>query len=432
MKTRIIMACCISAALLLSACGSSGSTSQDTSGQSAVGASQAANVTSADPSSSESGSGAGGSQEADASGYGEASFDIYEDMDGYIFSFDSGSGAWQTLLEVDSDGSFKGTYYDSNAGENSDKYKNGTIYECVFTGALSAAKQVGEYEYTATVEKLEYTKEKDGSDRYEMDNTLYILTDPSGLRQGDEIHIYTAGMPLDQMPESFLSAMEWRFDAGQTELEELCMYDVTSDASFHPDHYAMGDADAGEDGEGWQDFTAVGDYGGKITETYVYTILPASDDTSSDAYAYDEYNKLRVLRWNVTIENAGVKTEISLEADENTRFYPDVSELNVEQDVNFDGRMDVMLCKGSVGSGGDPIYDCYVAMEDGTFKKVEGFDEILRPVFDPQEKIITSNVDESDTSSYLERYRVDGATLEKLESIHYVYDKQKKEWVEAQ
>ena len=189
---------------------------------------------------------------------------------------------------------------------------------------------------------------------------------------------------------------------------------------------------AGEDGEGWQDFTAVGDYGGKITETYIYTILPASDDTSGDAYAYDEYNKLRVLRWNVTIENAGVKTEISLEADENTRFYPDASEVTVEQDVNFDGRMDVMLCKGSVGSGDDPIYDCYVAMEDGTFKKVEGFDEILKPVFDTQEKLITSNVDESDTSSYLERYRVDGVTLEKLDSIHYVYDKQNKEWVEAQ
>ena len=194
---------------------------------------------------------------------------------------------------------------------------------------------------------------------------------------------------------------------------------------------ASATADAGEDGEdGGYSFTAVGDYGGKITETYVYTILPASDDTSGDAYAYDEYNKLRVRKWNVTIENAGVKTEISLEADENTRFYPDASEVTVEQDVNFDGRMDVMLCRGSIGSGDDPIYDCYVAMEDGTFKKVEGFDEILRPAFDPQEKIITSNVDESDTSSYLKRYRVDGTTLEKLESIHYIYDKNKQEWVE--
>ena len=40
--------------------------------------------------------------------------EIYADMDGIVFGFYSGVGAWETMLEVAPDGSFKGQFYDSH------------------------------------------------------------------------------------------------------------------------------------------------------------------------------------------------------------------------------------------------------------------------------------------------------------------------------
>ena len=91
--------------------------------------------------------GSAGSSEAgetEAAGTGETaeSQKIYADMDGIIFGFYSGVGAWETMLEVAPDGSFKGQFNDANMGEDGEGYKNGTIYECAFTGKFSAAEKV--------------------------------------------------------------------------------------------------------------------------------------------------------------------------------------------------------------------------------------------------------------------------------------------------
>ena len=90
--------------------------------------------------------------------------EIYADMDGIVFGFYSGVGAWETMLEVAPDGSFKGQFFDANMGETGEGYDNGTIYECTFTGKFSEAEKVDDTSYSAKVEELNYEKEKDGSD----------------------------------------------------------------------------------------------------------------------------------------------------------------------------------------------------------------------------------------------------------------------------
>ena len=189
--------------------------------------------------------GSAGSSEAgetEAAGTGETagSQKIYADMDGITFGFYSGVGAWETTLKVAPDGSFKGQFNDANMGEDGEGYKNGTIYECAFTGKFSAAEKVDDTSYSAKVEALDYEKEKNGSDHYIEDQTLHIMTDPYGLSLGDDIVIYTPGKKTSELSEGFMSWMTWKIPDDAKELDQIAIYNTTGDYVFYPDFYAMG------------------------------------------------------------------------------------------------------------------------------------------------------------------------------------------------
>ena len=175
--------------------------------------------------------------------------EIYADMDGIVFGFYSGVGAWETMLEVAPDGSFKGQFYDANMGETGEGYDNGTIYECTFTGKFSEAEKVDDTSYSAKVEELNYEKEKDGSDQYIEDKTLHIMTEPYGLGLGDEIIIYTPDKKISELSEGFMSWMMWKIPDDAETLGGIGIYNVTGDYVFYPDTYAMGTGEDENSGE---------------------------------------------------------------------------------------------------------------------------------------------------------------------------------------
>ncbi len=173
----------------------------------------------------------------------DGTYEIYQDMDGIIFGFLSGVGAWETTLEVAPDGSFSGQFYDANMGEDGEGYKNGTIYECAFTGRFSAPEKVDETSYSAKVEELNYEKERNGSDRYIEDDTLHILTNPYGLGLGDDILIYTPDKKVSELSEGFMSWMLWKIPDDAKELGAISIYNTSGDYVFYPDTYAMSAAE---------------------------------------------------------------------------------------------------------------------------------------------------------------------------------------------
>ena len=175
-------------------------------------------------------------------------YPIYKDMDGIIFGFLSGVGAWETMLEVEPDGSFSGEFYDANMGESGEGYKNGTIYCCTFTGKFSEPMKKDPDTYTAKVEELEFETEKDGSDQFIEDETLYIMTSPYGLSLNDEIEIYTPGKPVSDLTEGFMSWMVFKMPEDAKELPEIAIYNRTADTVFYPDQYAMNSAEAASSG----------------------------------------------------------------------------------------------------------------------------------------------------------------------------------------
>ena len=192
--------------------------------------------------------GASQAEETAEDGYG-----IYKEMDGIIFGFMSGVGAWETTLEVADDGSFKSFFYDANMGETGEGYDNGTLYECEFTGRFSAARKADDTSYTAKVEELHYETEKDGSSTYiDDEHTLHVMTEPYGLTEDAEIVIYTPGQKVGDLSEEFMSWMLWKIDDKAETLGEIAIYNGTDGYVFFPDHWAMGDAD---EFYGWEDET---------------------------------------------------------------------------------------------------------------------------------------------------------------------------------
>lgn len=143
---------------------------------------------------------------------------LYSELSGWEFSFSSGVGAWGTLLSIHEDGSFEGSYHDTNMGETGEGYSKGTVYSCEFSGQFSEPAQVNEYTYAATIQNME-TERVPGTSEI-MDEVLYVYSEPHGLAQAERILFYLPGAPLEELPEEFRSWVGY-YDLDENEGEEL-------------------------------------------------------------------------------------------------------------------------------------------------------------------------------------------------------------------
>lgn len=128
------------------------------------------------------------------------------------FSFSSGAGAWGTSLTLEEDGSFYGSYHDSDMGDSGQGYPNGTVYDCVFAGSFGNIRQVNGYTYSLDLEDLHCEKE-DGTVWIE-NGIRYIASSPLGLEDGTQFYLYTPQTPVAGLPENFLSWWPARFSLG--------------------------------------------------------------------------------------------------------------------------------------------------------------------------------------------------------------------------
>lgn len=119
------------------------------------------------------------------------------------FVFSSGAGAWETYIEINSDGTFTGQYHDSERGDTGSGYPNGTVYICNFKGKFSIPKQVNEYIYLMQLEYLN-TEGIPGNEYYE-NNIRYIYSAPYGLENANEFLVYLPGIRIDNLPYEFVS-----------------------------------------------------------------------------------------------------------------------------------------------------------------------------------------------------------------------------------
>ncbi|WP_022758277.1 hypothetical protein [Butyrivibrio fibrisolvens] len=151
------------------------------------------------------------------------------------FYFSSGAGGWGTDIIISEDGSFEGSYHDSDMGDTGEGYQYGTVYVCNFTGKFDVPQPTDdEYIYTTKLLDLTLTDaDKIGTTVIE-DETRYIYTDPYGFEDADEFMIYLPGASLSDMTEECRSWVDVRMESiERLPVDYYVLYNVGGAEAFN-------------------------------------------------------------------------------------------------------------------------------------------------------------------------------------------------------
>ena len=154
----------------------------------------------------------------------EADF-TFADLQACRFVHASGASGWGTVLTIQPDGSFSGSFSDSE-WEESESGTQAVCECCEFSGQLAQPVRVNDYTYSVGIEHIEYQREP-GTDEY-ADGVHYYFTEPRGLEDTEELLIYLPGAPTAELPEGFLG---WVMGSDDTAEEELPFYGLYSEAT---------------------------------------------------------------------------------------------------------------------------------------------------------------------------------------------------------
>ncbi len=159
---------------------------------------------------------------------GTFSFDQLWDQN---FYYSSGAGGWGVDLYIEADGSFTAAYHDSEMGESTEDYPDGTIYTCVFHGQFELGEKIAENAYELIVKDVK-ADEEPGAETIQ-DDIRFVTTEPVALADGDSVQLYCPGYAVADLPEEFLF---WaHLDAYEPDADTLpCygIYNFTQDSGF--------------------------------------------------------------------------------------------------------------------------------------------------------------------------------------------------------
>ena len=143
------------------------------------------------------------------------------------FQFTNGTDAWSTLLTLQPDGSFTGTYRDTDMGENSEAYPGGICHICEFSGRFTDIRQIGDHAWLMKLSEL--TAKRPRGEVWIEDQTQYIAAEPHGMNWSIEFLLYAPGTPAEEMPEGI---WDW-YPGGEVEtLGGWGLYGIGSGAGF--------------------------------------------------------------------------------------------------------------------------------------------------------------------------------------------------------
>lgn len=156
----------------------------------------------------------------------------FEALADRLFEFCSGAGAWSTELFINSDGTFEGSYHDSDMGDTGADYPNGTRYYCSFTGKFDDLEKVDEFTYKMKLVSLVYEDEPDKEEI--LDGIRYIYSGAYGLVGGTDFLLYLPGAKLADLPEGYRSWVGYYYPESveETELPYYGLYNLNEENGF--------------------------------------------------------------------------------------------------------------------------------------------------------------------------------------------------------
>jgi len=140
------------------------------------------------------------------------------------FYFSSGVGAWYTHLELHADGSFIGSYSDSDMGSNNDAYPYGTRYICSFSGIFENIEKIDEHSYKLTLAYV--NTEKPVGEEWIEDGVRHIASGPHGIDEGTDFILYLPDTPIHTLSQDFLLWWPYRYDHQNNPKDTLSCYGI--------------------------------------------------------------------------------------------------------------------------------------------------------------------------------------------------------------
>ena len=152
------------------------------------------------------------------------------------FTFSNGVAGWSTILEINTDGTFYGSYTDLEMGIAGDGY-DATCYVCEFSGVFTDVEKIDKYSYK--VHLIDFATDEPEGKEWIEDNIRYVVSVPSGMTVPkeslpcDEFIVYMPNTPVEQLSEEFL--FWWPYNnQGKTTLECFGMRNsLTNDGFFY-------------------------------------------------------------------------------------------------------------------------------------------------------------------------------------------------------
>ena len=147
----------------------------------------------------------------------------FEDLAKYSYSFTSGAGGWEDDFDIEKDGSFHGSYHDSDMGDTGDDYPDGIRYYCEYEGHFENIQKVDDYTYKMHLKDIKILND---DQEYIADGVKYIPLTPYALNNADMVEIYLPGKPVSEIDEE---VQHWIFIETQDQqdtLENLALVNV--------------------------------------------------------------------------------------------------------------------------------------------------------------------------------------------------------------
>ena len=150
------------------------------------------------------------------------------------FTFLSGAGAWRSIIDINTDGTFTGTYSDAEMGTAGDGYES-TYYVCEFSGVFSDVEKIDKYSYRIRLSVIDLNHTP-GTEWIE-DNIRYIASEAPGIYDEEskqvcqEYIVYMPNTPVAQLSEEFLNWWPYR-NQGKDTLSCFGMRNTLSDAGY--------------------------------------------------------------------------------------------------------------------------------------------------------------------------------------------------------
>ncbi|WP_312700853.1 hypothetical protein [Sedimentibacter sp.] len=132
------------------------------------------------------------------------------------FVFSSGAGGWATIVQIGPDGTFSGSFHDSEMGATGDDYPDGTIYVCDFTGEFKSVEKIDDYEYSMKCENL-MQEGIDGEEEI-INGIKYIISTPYGFDDAGEFRLYLPGKKVSELPSEYV---EWIYGLEESDVLEF-------------------------------------------------------------------------------------------------------------------------------------------------------------------------------------------------------------------